>query len=231
MAWTALDTIKRALRLCGAYAAGEAPSAAVGQIALEALNAMRAQWTARGIICYGTTSITVTADGSQTYQFGTGGDNATRPQQPLQVTWAQSGQDPYLLDPRTWDEYLAAAGTSDTGTPAAWAWDGAFPTANLAVWPRPSNGTIRVTMRTPFADLANVSTIIPDPPEYREAMEYGLAVRLSPEIMGTDVPATVADLAATTFRALIRRNATLAIPDRWMPPAFGLTTSGEGDEC
>ena len=41
MAWTAFHTVARALQLCGAYAPGETPEAAIGQIGLDSLNAMR----------------------------------------------------------------------------------------------------------------------------------------------------------------------------------------------
>jgi hypothetical protein len=227
MAWIALDSIKRALRLCGAYSAGEAPTAAVGQICLEALNAMRAQWTTRGLICYGSSILSVSANGSETYQFGTGGDNPTRPQQPFAATFETSSHDVQTLDLIAWEEYQKIYDKGQTGTPTYWAWNGQFPTASLALWPVPSSGTIRVLIRSPFADIASLSSVIADPPEYREAMEYGLALRIAPEIMGTDVPATVAELAASSYKNILRRNVALSIPKLGMPAIYGYTHDGE----
>lgn len=225
MAWTAFHTVARALQLCGAYAPGETPEAAIGQIGLDSLNAMRSTWNLHGVTCYGQRMIEVTADGSASYTLGTGGDVSTRPIQISQVQFA--GGEPYAMERRTFEE-LRGYGTA-SGDPAIWCAVQGDP-VTLWVYPAPSTGTIRVFDRTPFSQIAALSDDMPDPIEYREAMEYGLALRLSsiPGIGSGDVSPSVAAIAARAFDLLLTRNIVNAIPRKNLHAAFRLSETGDG---
>jgi hypothetical protein len=224
MAWTAYSTVLRALQLCGAYAPGEVPEAAIGQIGLDSLNAMRASWNLQGVTCYGQRMLEITADGAASYTMGTGGDIVTRPVQVVAVQF--SGGQPYTVERRTFEE-VRGLGESG-GDPAVYSIVLGDP-ARLWIYPQPSSGTIRVFDRTPFAELANLSDDMPDPPEYREAMEYGLALRLAsiPGI-GAGVSSSVAAIASQAWNSLVTRNAVNAIPRKHMHAAFGLSETGNG---
>lgn len=225
MSWTAFHTVARALQLCGAYAPGETPEAAIGQIGLDSLNAMRATWNLQGLTCYGQRMIEISADGAASYTLGTGGDVSTRPVQISQVQFA--GGEPYALERRTYEE-VRSLGTA-SGDPAVWSAVHGDP-VTLWLYPAPSSGTIRVFDRTPFADLAALSDDMPDPPEYREAMEYNLALRLSsiPGIGSGDVAPSVAAIAAQGLSLLKTRNVVNAIPRKNMHAAFRLSETGDG---
>ncbi len=224
MAWTAYSTVLRALQLCGAYAPGEVPEASIGQIGLDSLNAMRASWNAQGMVCHGQRMLEIAADGAASYTMGAGGDIVTRPVQVAAVQFS-SGQ-PYDLERRTLEEVRVLG--DGAGDPAVYAIVQGNP-ATLWVYPQPSTGTIRVFDRTPFAEIANLSDDMPDPPEYREAMEYGLAVRLSsiPGI-GSGASSSVAAIASNAWNSLVTRNAVNAIPRKHMHAAFGLSETGDG---
>jgi hypothetical protein len=186
---------------------------------------MRATWNLQGLTCYGQRMIEITADGAASYTLGTGGDVSARPVQISQVQFANP--EPYPLERRTFEE-VRGLGTA-SGDPAVWS---AIQGAPVTLWlyPAPSSGTIRVFDRTPFADLAALSDDMPDPPEYREAMEYNLALRLSsiPGIGSGDVAPSVAAIAAQGLSLLKTRNIANAIPKKRLSLAFGLSEMGDG---
>ena len=229
MAWTAYSSIVRALQLCGAYAPGEPPSAPLGVIGLDTLNAMRAAWNLEGVICYGSISQAIPADGSAFYALPSN-DAPTRAVSILQVQH-EDGGDPVLLERRTFEEF-GAISSDHTGAPAIWATNGAYPSESLYLFPRPSTGTIRIFSRSPFSTIANLSDPIPDPPEYREAIEYGLAVRLAmiPGIGGGEPTAAMVAMSQSALKRIITRNALASVPRKSMPAVYGSTYDATGSD-
>ena len=221
MAWTALDTVTDALLLCGAYSPGEAPSAPVGQIGLSFLNQIRASLNAKGMTCYGASTIALTADGGPSYTLGTGGDNATRPVGVMSVQY-ESGGSIYQLQEAPFAQYQAYFDKATSGTPGAYALDGAFPLLGLYIYQPPTTGTIRVVMRTPFSEIANLSDAMPDPPEYREYFRYALAEALATiPGLGTGEPSGfVSNRAATLLSDLQTASVAHNIPAKFMPYAY-----------
>ena len=227
MAWTAYQSVVRALQLCGAYAPGEPPSAPLGVIGLDTLNAMRSAWNLQGVICYGSISQAIPATGAASYSIPSG-DAPTRPISILQVQH-EDGSTPLVLDRRTFEEF-GAISDGQTGTPAIWASNGAYPSESLYLFPRPITGTIRVFSRTPFNSIANLSDPIPDPPEYREAVDYGLAVRLAmiPGIGGGEPTSAMVAMAQDALRKIITRNALASVPRKSMPYVYSGTYDATG---
>lgn len=230
MAWTALDTVKDALMLCGAYAPGEAPSAAIGQTGLSFLNQIRASLNVQGMTCYGTQTITLTADGGPSYTLGTGGDNATRPVGIMSVQYEDGGK-VYPLTEIPFSEYQEISNKTTNGTPALYAVDGAYPLLGMYIFEPPTSGIIRVVMRTPFSEIANLSDAMPDPPAYREYFRYALgeAMMAVPGLGGGDPSPYVAQRAASLLNALQTANVAHNIPSKFMPPAYRAISNGAGE--
>lgn len=229
MAWTAYDSMVRAVQLCGAFAPGEPPPAYIGQIGLDTLNYMRKSWNLEGVTCYGSSTIAITANGDTSYQLGTGGDSATYVPQVLQVQY-ENGNDPIVLERMTFEEYQAQPDKTATGQPCGWVDGGGYPAKSIYLYPPPSSGTIRIVFRTPFADVANLSDVMPDPPEYREAIDYGLALRLYmfPGLGGGEPPGYLASMANEALAKIKRKNAIASIPRKNMPSVYDNGTTGRG---
>jgi len=227
MAWTAYDTVSDALLLCGAYAPGDSIPNPIGQTGLSFLNQIRATLNGtKGLTCYGSQTLTVAADGGPLYTFGTGGDNATRPTALVSVQYEDGGI-VYPLVEYPFSEYQQLAEKTTTGTPAAYAIDGAFLLLGVYIYPPPASGTVRLVVRTPFAEIANLSDDILDPPSYREYFRYALAEALSAiPGLGTGEPSGfVASRAATLLNDLQTDNIAHNIPSKFMPPTYLAPTS------
>lgn len=219
---TALDLVTGALGLCGAYAPGEAPSAAMGQLGLRLLNQLRAQWNAEGVAVYGIQSQTVAVDGSSAYTFGTGGDFASRPLGIRSVYVDESAEVTHAPTECTLDEYWGTSDRTRAGIPAFWAYSQAQPLGSLYLFPVPQSGTLRVLVQTTFAPIANLSDTIPEPDEYLTPMEYGLAILLAPRIPVT-LPEEVRTVAAQSYAALRARAQSQPPPILDMDPMLSGT--------
>lgn len=230
MAWAAYDTVKEALYLCGGVALGESPDAAIGAMGLDAFNAIRASMNLKGMTCYGASVLTIAADGSTGYTMGTGGDNAARPDDIAQVQWATSDTNIYTLTKLPYAEYQGLSGKAETTTaPAGWAVDGAFPLLTLYIYPAPQTGTIRVISRTPFAEIANLSDPVVDPPSYREAFRYLLADKMYDLLgLGLNGPSPFGGRAAALVDSILMSNVANNIPRVAMPLSYRYSTDGKG---
>lgn len=200
---TALDIAKGALALCGGSDLGNAPDAPIGADLLRLFNAMRAQWNAEGVPCQGLRTLAATVDGGPIYTFGTGGDNATRPLGVRQVT-VDDGTTTYAPTPLSWDEYQQASDRTLTGSPEWYAVNPAFPQIEVALWPAPTTGTVRVLAETAFAQIANLSDTVPEPDEYLLAFEYNLAILFAPRI-AANLSEAVYATAGRAYEALAAR--------------------------
>lgn len=198
---TAYDIVVGALQRCKVYAIGEPPAAAVGQIGLRTLNMMRAQLSAEGVACFGIQELTTPADGASSYSVGTGGDIAGRILGVRTVS-VVDGDTVTTPEEITLDEFLTIGG-SDVGTPQFWAQKQGSPHV-VYLRPSPNSGTVRITARTTFANIANLSDAIPEPDEYLELFECMLAIRLADKF-GSDPGASTVATAERAYEALRTR--------------------------
>jgi len=183
------DIIKGALRLCGAVALGETPSADQTTEASEALNMLVKAWQADGMALWarGEYTLPLTLD-TKSYTIGIG--QTVNLAKPLKVTQAilhdtQTNVDiPMRIITR--DEYLRLGNKTTNGQPIQIYYDPQRDTGILYVYP-PANSSavsykqIKFTYQKPFEDF-DASTDNPDfPQEWYEALKYGLASRLAGE--------------------------------------------------
>jgi len=181
--------IKGALRLCGAVALGEDPTAAQYDEAAETLNMMVKAWQADGMALWAmkehTLDLTLSA---QTYLIGTG--QTINIAKPLKITQAILHDTTTNVDiPMriiTRDEYNRLGNKTTTGQPIQIYYEPLRDYGTLHVYP-PANSAavsakqIKFTYMRPFEDF-DASTDEPDfPQEWYDALKYGLASRLAGE--------------------------------------------------
>lgn len=205
---TALDIIKRSLRLLGVSAQGETPGANESKEALIALNAMIESWSNESLMLYTVTNnlFTVTA-GTASYTIGSPSSGAVwesgcvfRPgilSDPS--AFVRQGETDYPVEYYSNDRFQIIANKVEAGFPNKWTCDWEYPIATIRIYPVPSEsglqfGISELNQLTKFATLSDVLVL---PNGYQDALAYNLAVALAPEY-GLEASATVVDRANTS---------------------------------
>src|SRR5437899_828707 len=141
---TALTLISRALRLIGAFAAGEAIPAADAQDALAVLNDLLDAWRLEALLVYAIDrDVFALSAGVSAYTIGTGGTwNTSRPVRIEQAFFQDTTVSPVLELPMTIltdQEYesIRVKGTSSTW-PLALYYDQNYPLGTVTLYPVPS---------------------------------------------------------------------------------------------
>jgi len=215
---TASAVIRRALRLIGAIAASETPSAAEQADALEALNAMLDAWRASSLSVYALARETLTLTGAASYTIGTGGNlNTTRPAR-IESAYERIGDIDYPLRLASAIAWAGLAAKSTASDVADWLYyETSYPLGRLYLYPVPSTGVLHLATWVPLTAFAAADDVAL-PPGYQEALTYHLAVRLAPEY-GRPVTAEVAAVARDALDKIGRVN--------FRPPIMA-TGLGEG---
>lgn len=193
MSETALTLIKAALRVVGGYAPGETPTTAETTDALEALKFMLRHWSAKNIRLYYTTQDTLALTGATSYTIGTPGGNIATAR-PSSIRGAYIKSSGGIDSPvRIIDEgYYRRISLKSLGGTAEYLWfSPEYPLAKLYLWPL-GTGTLYLDSMKPLTDPAAIGSDVAFPPEYDEAIKYGLAVRLAPEYGKTLAPEVIA---------------------------------------
>ena len=205
---SAIEIIKKALRMIKVLAPGEEPTGAEGADALIDLNQMIDGWNAEQLMIY-TTNIQEFpfTPGKQVYTLGPAGDWDTarparlwgvsvvilaNPSAPLEIPID-------MLRDDEWQEKYPIKNIAST-FPLSVYDDGAFPQRNLSFWPSPvDQNDVRLYGWGALSQFADLTTVYSFPPAYLEAIKYNLALRLSDEWGGdlgqTIVAGAVASLA------------------------------------
>ena len=180
------------MRLIGALANGEVPSASESQDAFFVLNSMMDSWNADRLTIF---TITIGQFNlvplQQVYTFGPGGNfNAPRPARidhASIVSLTNPGQ-PLELDINIYtdeDWAMIPVKVIQTTLPQGFYDDGAYPLRNLSFWPIPTvNVQTRIYSWTALTSFPDLVTDITFPPGYQEALRYNLAMRLIAEFPG-----------------------------------------------
>lgn len=181
--------ITSALRMIGAVAQGETPTANQISEAAEALNMMVKAWEADGMPLWGIaeTSITLVA-GTNKYQIGVG--KAVDIPKPLKViqAWNRDNTSKVDIPMRilTKQEYNILGNKTTSGNPIQMYYQPMLNYGDLYVFPTPAtvdatNNKVYIVYQRPFEDFL-VTGDNPDfPQEWLDALKYGLAARLAAE--------------------------------------------------
>lgn len=180
--------ISGALRIAGAIAQGETPTATQVTEAAEALNMFVKELQADGMPLWAIKQYAVTLTATSTYNIGSG--QTVNTSKPLKVIQAflhntSTGIDiPMRIITR--DEYNRLGNKTSTGQPIQLFYEPLNTYGVLHLFPVPdtnsiSNCTVTIVYQRPFEDF-DASTDTPDfPQEYYNTVKFGLADLLAPE--------------------------------------------------
>lgn len=221
---TVRDLVRGSLRLIGAVASGETPSANEQSDALSVLNDMLDSWTVSGLLIFETAreSFALTP-GKQTYTLGSGGDfNTARPIQITDATIEQNGNEIPLeiINTNQWSE-VNLKNTQST-IPQKMFLSGDFPLDQVSLWPLPSvaNNLILYSLK-PLGNFTTASDSIVFPQGYARALRYNLALELALEF-GKEPSPTIQAIAMESKAELMRLNIQ---PVYMKSDATGITSS------
>lgn len=208
---TARDLIKNSLRLIGAIATGEVPSADEAADGLSSLNNMIDSWSNESLIIHQFVNEEFTlTPGQQRYTMGpTGNFVTTRPIKIESATTKIIGTDPYevpieIIDFDEWSR-ISTKQLNSTFAYQLYA-EGSFPNEAFNIWPAPSAANkIVLYSRKPLSTFTNLSDEVLLPPGYLRALAYNLAVEIAPEY-GKEASATVMNIAMEAKESIKRTN-------------------------
>lgn len=177
------DIIKRALRLIGALAQGETPTANQTSEAAAALNGLVKAWQADGLPLWGLRQRSLSlVSGTSSYTISN--PKALKIIQAWNHNTTSNVDIPMRII--TKQEYNILGNKTSSGNPIQIYYDPQRDTGTLHVFPVPStteqaSNVIQYVCQIPFEDFDS-STDTPDfPQEWYDAITYGLATRLAPE--------------------------------------------------
>lgn len=205
----ARDLIKSSLRLIGAIATGETPSAEESNDALFVLNDMLDAYALENLMLYRNENDGFTLTPSkQIYTIGAGGDfNVTRPVTIEGAFINYNGIDFQLklLNTEQWNSIPIK--TLSSPIPTTLTYFATNPLGSLYLWPVPTLAIpITLSVNMQFARLASINDTLAFPPGYLKFLRYQLAIELAPEY-GLQVPATVVAIASDMMANLKVANA------------------------
>lgn len=211
MATTAADQINGALRLIGVLAEAEAPSAAMAQDALTALNQMIDSWNTERLSVFSTIDQVFNWPPSTRIRtLGPTGDFVG--QRPVQLDDATFFRDAstnvsYGIKMINQEQYNNIAVKTVTSTyPQVLWYNATYPDIEIYIYPVPSRVLeFHFVSVEKLTEPANLSTVLAFPPGYLRAFRYNLACELAPEY-GVEPSPQVRRIAMYSKRDLKRIN-------------------------
>ena len=226
---SALDLIKRAMRLVGVNSLGEEPSDDEASNGLIALNGMLGLWSNSSLLIPVETidAIPIVANTS-VYTIGASGTFVSdRPMQAVDSSYVVYNSISYRCPLLTTAKYDSISYKPLTAEFPRFIWyQPDYPDGTLTVYPTPTAiSTLNFVSLKPLASFSGLTTAASLPPGYEEAIAFNLAVSFGQEFDGASIPAWVIQQAANTKRALKRTNTR--VPGLTLPSAV-TTSSARG---
>lgn len=212
---TALDIIKRSMRLLGVYSIGEDLTADEAQDGLTALNALMGSLANSSLLVYARSEDSVPfAGGSASATVGpTGARVTTRPVSVLEETYLSYGGVSYPLDLLTLEQYNSIADKAATGLPQGLYVQMGMPDITLTLYPVPDAAmTVKLWSTKQITSFPALTTDAILPPGYVRMLAYMLAEDMAAEFQREPTP-TVVRIANASRRALKRTNTEVPILD------------------
>lgn len=203
---TARDLIKGSMRLIGAIASGETPSAAELADGLSALNDMLKSWSTQRLLV----PVRTREEFAVSVSPITMGPGATLDAgRPLKIDAAAimvgTSEVPLrVLTPEEWQ--TTSLKSLASSLPNSIYTDGTYPNETLNLWPKPSgNVTLVLYSWKALETYASANSTSAFPDGYDEAIKYNLAIRLAPEY-GRAIPGEIASVAVESLANIKRMN-------------------------
>ena len=212
---TALDVIKRSLRLIGVYAIGEAPSPDESQDALTALNTLVGSLSnSSGLVHARTLDSIAIASGTASVTVGPSGTViTTRPVNVLDDSYIDISGVSYPLTLLAQSEYNDIASKATQGIPK-WLWiDAKMPNITVTMYPVPDQAlTLKLWSDKLISSFPALTTEVSLPHGYERMLAYLLAIEIAPEYE-REPSATVVRIAGAARRAIKRTNLEVPLLD------------------
>lgn len=204
---TALDIIKRSLRLLGVYALGKEPDPGESTDAWSVLNALLAEF-GNGALVYAKTLdvIALVANQTSVTVGPSGATVTTRPVRVLPESYVVLSGVSYPLDVLTLEQYNAIGVKATSGIPQGIWVQPDMPNITVTPYPIPSQAmTLNLWSDKALASFPALTTSVSLPPGYENALPYLLAMEIAPEYE-VEPSVTVQKAAARARRVLKRTN-------------------------
>ena len=206
------EIILAAVRKLGAIASGETIGSSMQDDALESLQVMLRSWSAEKINVFSSVheDFTLVA-GTASYTWGSGGDITTA--RPNKITGASilESSITYPVEIISEGKYREIAAKTTVSRPYYLYPEYNYPLITINVYPVPvSADTLKLESLKPFTETSSftaTSDTIAMPSHYQEAVIYGLAIRVAPEI-GKEVPLSVAAIARSSYDRITKLNSS-----------------------
>lgn len=217
---TALDMIKRSMRLVGALGAGETLTDDEQTDGLNALNRLVESFSIQRLLIYRIQIESFTWNSGQTTQtIGSGGDFDTDRPERINKAWQRLSDIDYpitLLDSVQYAHLTDK--TTSTNVVDRIYYEPSYPLGTLYAYPVPSE-PVSIYLQTwvSIQSFPNASTAIALPAGYEDAIVFNLAMALAPEYQ-RPIPQSVTRRAAQALRTLKRHN--LEVPSMLQEPVY-----------
>ena len=207
------DLIKSSMRLIGAIATGETPTADEANDGLLVLNDMLENWSTETLSVWGSSNQTfVLVPGQSIYTIGPAGNwNTDRPQDIDDAYMTFSGVD-FPVKVISQEEYNEINLKSmQQPIVERLLYVNEFPLGRVTVWPVPTQANnITLTMNRILDFPVTLNQTLTGPPGFVKAIRYCLAVELAPEF-GVEPSPTVVSVAADAKGDYKRANMPLVV--------------------
>lgn len=210
---SAYDLITGALRITGAIASGETPTADEATDALRSLNDILEDWSTEALTVYGQANETFnTVAGQATYTIGPGGNWAT--DRPVRINGGYcryQGVDFGLIVVGQGEYDLIPLKTQQQPIVQELLYINENPLGLITLWPVPSQ-IVPITLDTDrvLDAVPTTATSMILPPGYAKALRWALAIELSPEY-GRPVSPTMLQIATDAKADIKRANKKMAV--------------------
>lgn len=212
---TALDVIKRSMRLIGVAALGETPSADEAQDGLTALNALVGSLSnSSGLIHARTIDSIPVAAGAASVTVGPSGTFITsRPVNVLDDSYLDIAGVSYPLSLLAQSEFADLSSKGVQGLPYALWVDAKLPNITVTLYPVPDQAlTLKLVSEKLIASFPALTTAVSLPDGYERLLAYLLAIEIAPEYQREPSP-TIVRIAAEARRTIKRSNLSVALLD------------------
>lgn len=207
---TAYDLIKGAMRLIGAIAPGETPTAEEANDGLNALNDLLENWSTENLSVYGSSNQTFnTVGGQAVYTIGPAGNwNTNRPIDIDDAYCTVNGVD-FQVGKWGQEEYNSVGLKTYQQVPVErFMYVNENPLGLVTLFPVPSQAIpITLTMNRILTSVPTLATSIVYPPGYMLAIKHALAILLAPDF-GRVVTTEVLEVAKNSKADIKRANKT-----------------------
>ena len=213
---TALDIITQSMKDVGFLGTGETPQTIDVNDALKKLNWMLAEWRQRRSVVYHLVENTLTLTGAASYTIGPASDIVVA-ERPNNLDSAVIRQN-YVSGPpvdynltilQAFEDYQQISAKATSGPPRLIFLDTGWPTGRLYLWPvAPANQyQLRILTKASLSGFTDLTTEVNLPSEYESALNWNLALRLSPMTGEASVNPVIAAEAKASLRLIMNVNA------------------------